>query len=251
MRCLDKNLPAEDRILTSVRISSFVTIFPLLYSKLAGFILRPPPENLLNLDLVFSWNSTTRITGGIIRIVSQDLLDRFLRELKSLRHLSSQPLVLGLSTLEAVFSTAPSWLYAIGGDIVAVQSRTGHLGGMAISSVNLQGPLDYDQVTLEVSSMSQLVSWYHCMWKSYLHLYDFLAQSATRSEMFEDRNISGCQMSSPASVKHSEVFSELLSAMKNRIIHDLDVLGYYKELCVIQNQTVRLDSLAKYMKPLI
>jgi hypothetical protein len=138
-------------------------------------------------------------------------------------------------------------------DIEVVQSRTGYLGSMYIDkiSANSQDVLDYDQVSLEVSRISQLISWYRVLWKSYLHLCEFMAQSATRSEVLENRSISGCPTSSPASVKHLEVFSELLSADKSRIIHQLDELDNFKELCTIQNQTVGPDCLAKCMKPLI
>lgn len=202
---------------------------------------------------MFSWNATTRTTGGIIRIVNQKLLDTFLRELKSLRHLASQPLVLGLAALESILLIIPGLLSIVYDDIAVVQSRTGHLGGMIIDKTfaNPQSVLDYNQVSLEVSKISQSISWYRVIWKSYLHLCEFMAQSATRSEVLENRSIPGCPTSSPASVKHLEVFSELLSADKSRIIHQLVELDHYKELCAIQNQNVGPGCLSKFMKPLI
>jgi hypothetical protein len=202
---------------------------------------------------VFSWNATTRTTGGIIRTVSQDVLDIFLRELKSLRHLASQPLVLGLATLESILVILPDWWVDVFDAIAAVQSRTGHLGGISIDKTfaNPQGVLDYNQVSLEVSKISQTISWYRVMSMSYLHLCEFMAQSTTRSERLENRSIPVCSTSSPASMKHLEVFSELLSTNKSRLIHKLGELDHFKELCAIQNQNVRPGCLAKLMKPLI
>jgi hypothetical protein len=110
---------------------------------------------------------------------------------------------------------------------------------------------DYNQVSLEVSRIGQVISWYRVILKSYLHLCEFMAQSATRLEVLENRSISRCPTSSLASAKHLEVFSELLSADKSRIIHLLDGLENSKELCTIQNQNVRPGCLTKCMKPLI
>jgi len=187
-------------------------------------------------QLGFSWNSTTRTTCGILRICNQKLLDKYLRELKSLRYLVSQPLVLGLALLEALLMIVPGWLGVAQNDIAKVQSRTGHLGGIVFDHVSSDGPLEYDQVSLEVSKISQMISWYRTLYKSYLYLCEFLANSATRSELVEDRTIPG---SSHASATNWEVFSELLNADKSQIIHDLSNTDYYKDLCVIQNQNVR------------
>lgn len=201
---------------------------------------------------MFSWNATTRTTGGIIRTIRQNVLDTFLRELKSLRHLASQPLVLGLAALESILLMIPKKLNIICADIVMVQSRTGHLGSIHLNSVpNPQKVLDYEKVSLEVSKISQGITWYRVIWKSYLHLCEFMAQLATRLERLENRGIPGCPTSSPASVKHLEVFSELLSANKSRLVHQLDELDNYKELCAIQNQNVCPGCLAKFMKSLI
>jgi len=192
----------------------------------------------VHLELAFSYNTTKRTTRGIIRTVDQDQLDAFLRELKSLRHLASQPLVLGLAALEAILSRIPLRLDNSYRDICAIQLRTGHLGGLNPGSENLQDSPNYDQVSREVSRISQQISWYYVLWKSYLHLCDFMAQSATRSDAFGDENILGYPTRSSTTGKHSEIFSELLSANRSRIIHHLDALNHYKELCAVQNQNV-------------
>jgi hypothetical protein len=162
-----------------------------------------------------------------------------------LRHLASQPLVLGLVLLEAILIIIPEWLSLAERDIAAVQSRTGHLGGITLDHVSLRGPLDYDQVSLEVSRIGQVVSWYRDLYKSYLYLCEFISQSATRSKLVEDRNIP------PASAANWEVFSALLNANKSQIIHDLNDIDYYKEMCIIQNQNVRPGCLSEYMASLI
>lgn len=73
-----------------------------------------------------------------------------------------------------------------------VQSRTGHLGGIHLNSVpNPQKVLDYEKVSLEVSKISQGITWYRAIWKSYLHLCEFMAQLATRLERLENRGIPG------------------------------------------------------------
>jgi hypothetical protein len=179
---------------------------------------------------------------------NQTLLGHYLRELKSLRHLASQPLVLGLTLLEAVLMIVPGWLRITQDDIAAVQSRTGHLGGIALNRLSLRGPLDYDQVSFEVSRISQMISWYRTLYKSYLYLCEFIEQSATRSKLVEDRNIPGF---SRASATNWEVFSVLLNAYKSQITHDLSGVDYYKDMCVIQNQNVRPDCLSGYMNWLI
>lgn len=189
------------------------------------------------MQLGFSWNNTTRTTNGILRICDQTLLGHYLRVLKSLRHLVSQPLVLCLVLLEAVLMIVPGWLRSAQDDIAAVQNRTGHLGGIALDGLSLRGPLDYDQVSLEVSRISQTISWCRALYKSYLCLCDFIEQSATRSKPIEDRNI---PRSSPASATNWEVFSALLNADRSQIIHDLNGIDYYKDMCVVQNQNVRL-----------
>jgi hypothetical protein len=152
--------------------------------------------------------------------------------------------VLGLVLQEALLMIVPGWLSLAQNDIAAVQRRTGHLGGIALDHLNLRIPLDYDQVSLEVSRISQMISWYRALYKSYLCLCEFMEQSATRSKPVEDRNIPG---SSQASTANWEVFSALLNANKSQIIHDLNSLDYYKDMCIIQNQNVRLGYLSEYM----
>jgi hypothetical protein len=168
-------------------------------------------------------------------------------------HLASQPLVLGLATLETTLVVFPQWMGSLRESLAQVQTRTGHLGGLGIikAAANPEEVLNYDHVSLEVSRIGQLIGWYRVVLKSYVHLCEFMAKSATRSEVLENRGILGCPTSSPASVKHCEIFSELLGADKSRIIHFLDELDSYKELCTIQNQNVGPSYLAKCMKPLI
>ncbi len=150
--------------------------------------------------------------------------------------------MLGLAALEAMLSINFERVLSIFNDIAIVQSQTGHVGGLVGLSDTLPGPPDYKQLSLEVSRISQLISWRHVTWKSCLHLCEFMAQSATRLEVLEDGNTPRYPESSAASAKHSKALSELLGADKSRIIHCLDLLVYYKELCVIQNQNVCLDA---------
>ena len=202
------------------------------------------PDTEIDLELAFSWNATTKVTGGIIRTTNQPLRRAFLRELKSLRQLTSQPLMLGLATLEAIISIIPSRLYTIRNQVAAVQGQTGHLGSLT-GAVKLKDPPKFEEVSREVSRISQILSWYHVTWKSYLHLCDFMEQSASSSEKFEDRDIPGHLTRSPAAIKHPEIFSDLLRADRSRLVHQLDRIDYYKELCRIQNQNVCLGCLAK------
>jgi hypothetical protein len=167
-----------------------------------------------------------------------------------LRHLVSEPLVLGLVLLDAISIMVPYWLNSAQNDITAVQIQTGHLGGLALphDNLSLRGSVDYNQVSLEVSRISQMIIWYRTLNKSYLYLCEFIEQSATHSKLVEGRNIHG---SSPASATNWEVFSALLNANKSQIINGLNLIDYYKDLCVIQNQNVGPGCLSKYMKWLI
>jgi hypothetical protein len=157
--------------------------------------------------------------------------------------------VLGLATLEAFLSKISPRIRTVYNDIGEVQHRTGHLGGLVVDSMDLKVTPNFHEVSREVSRINQLVSWYQVIWKSYLRLCEFMEQSATRSEAleeaFEDSNIPGYPTRSPATMEYSEMFSELLSTDKSRILHQIEHLTYYKELCVIQNQNVRPGCLAK------
>jgi hypothetical protein len=144
--------------------------------------------------------------------------------------------------------TVPAWLDSVEGDIAAVQWQTGHIGGLNLGHLGPRGPLDHDQVNLEVSRISQMILWYRTLYKSYLYLCEFIEQSATRSNLDKGHNITG---SSPASATNWEVFSALLNSTKSQINHDLICIDYYKDLCVVQNQNVRPDYLSEHMKWLI
>jgi hypothetical protein len=156
--------------------------------------------------------------------------------------------VLGLVFLEAVYMVVPPWLNKAQDDIGAVQKQTGHIGGLYLDNQSSQGYLDYDQVSLEVSRISQTVIWCRTLYKSYLYLCEFIEQSATRSNLDKGHNITG---SSPASATNWEVFSALLNSTKSQINHDLICIDYYKDLCVVQNQNVRPGYLSEHMKWLI
>jgi hypothetical protein len=156
--------------------------------------------------------------------------------------------VLGLVLLEAIYMLVPKWLRTAHADIAAVQRQTGHIGGLYLDDQSSQGPLDYDQVSLEVSRISQTIIWCHTLYKSYLYLCEFIEQSATRSNLDKGHNI---PESSPASATNWEVFSALLNSTKSQIIHGLMNIDYYKDMCVVQNQNVRPSYLSEHMKWLI
>jgi hypothetical protein len=142
----------------------------------------------------------------------------------------------------------PQWLKSVQADIAAIQMQTGHLGGLELDHQNPRDPLDYDQVSLEVSRISQIVIWHRTLWKSYLYLCEFIEQSATRSNLVNGHNIPG---SSPASATNWEVFSALMNSIKSQITHHLVFVDYFKDLCVVQNQNVRPGYLSEHMKWLI
>jgi hypothetical protein len=152
--------------------------------------------------------------------------------------------VLGLGLLQAILTISPKWLNSAYETIGAIQGRTGHLGGIALSQVSRQGSLDYNQVSLEVSRISQMISWYRELYRSYLYMCEFIEQSATHSKLVEDHI-------PPASATNCEAFSALLNADKSQIIHDLNELDFYKDMCVIQNSNVSPGCLPVYMNSLI
>ena len=156
--------------------------------------------------------------------------------------------MLGLVYLEAVYVMIPQWLCSAHSDIGAVQRQTGLIGGLYLDDQNPREPLDYDQVILEVSRISQMIIWYRTLYKSYLYLCEFIEQSATRSNLVNGHNIPG---SSPASATNWEVFPALLNSIKSQIIHDLLYIDYFKDMCVVQNQNVRPGYLSEHMKWLI
>jgi hypothetical protein len=158
--------------------------------------------------------------------------------------------VLGLATLEAVLSIIPAWVSRARNQIAAVQGQTGHLGTLQDAAfkalkLKLKDNPNFEEVSRELSSISQAMSFYHVIWKSFLHLCDFMEQSASCSERLEDRNHPGRLTRSPAAVKHSKIFAELLRADRSRLVHQLDRINNYRELCRIQNQNVCLGCLAK------
>lgn len=197
-----------------------------------GYIIAPIAEAQTETQLGFSWKSTTRTTYGILRICNRTLLGHYLRVLKSLRHLVSEPLVLGIVLLEAIYMLVPKWLSTAQADIAAVQRQTGHIGGLDLDDQSSQGPLDYDQVSLEVSRISQMIIWCRTLFKSYLYLCEFIEQSASRSKLVKGPG------SSPASATNWEVFSALLNSTKCQIAHDLIYIDYLRDMCVVQNQNV-------------
>jgi hypothetical protein len=152
--------------------------------------------------------------------------------------------VLGLVLLEAIYMVAHSSLDSAHAEIAAVQRQTGHVGGPYRDDQSSQGPLNYDQVSLEVSRISQNIIWGRTLYKSFLYLCEFIEQSATRSNLVTD-NIPG---SSPASATNWEVFPALLNSTKSQIIHNLMFLDYCKDMCVVQNQNVRPGYLSEHMK---
>jgi hypothetical protein len=139
----------------------------------------------------------------------------------------------------------PQWLKSAHRDIAAVQMQTGHLGGLYLDDQSPRGPLDYDQVSIEVSRISQTIILCRTLYKSYLYLCEFMEQSATRSNLVKGHNIPG---SSPASATNWEVFSALVNSTKSHIIHDLVFVDYYKDMCVVQNQNVRPGYLSEHTK---
>jgi hypothetical protein len=141
--------------------------------------------------------------------------------------------------------TVPAWLDSVEGDIAAVQWQTGHIGGLNLGHLGPRGPLDHDQVNLEVSRISQMILWYRTLYKSYLYLCEFIEQSATRSKLVKGPG------SSPTSATNWEVFSALLNSTKSQTIHGLMNIDYYKDMCVVQNQNVRPSYLSEHMKWLI
>jgi hypothetical protein len=148
--------------------------------------------------------------------------------------------VLGLVLLEALYMVVPLWLYSAHHDIAAVQRQTGHIGGLHLDNVGPRGPLDHDQVSLEVSRISQMIIWYRTLFKSYLYLCEFIEQSASRSKLVKGPG------SSPASATNWEVFSALLNLTKCQITHDLIYIDYLRDMCVVQNQNVRPSYLSEY-----
>jgi hypothetical protein len=119
-----------------------------------------------------------------------------------------------------------------------IQGKTGHFGAMGQNVSRPPNPQEYGDLSVELSSVSQSISLSRRIAKSTVRLCDFLLESMTCLEELEDSSMRNSISRAGPFHRDSQILKDLTRAAANKSGHHLDLFDHYKELCLVQNQTV-------------
>jgi len=209
-----------------------------------GFIIESLNHAPHDHDFTFTWDLKTKVAQGILRTTSQERLNFLLNDIRSLQTLAN-PLLLAFVTLENIVINLTGEISNVFHKIMRVQKDTGHLGAIfgAYNSVNTQDKaLDYSTLTVQLSEVGQIVSWLKTNAKSAVHLCGFLLESMDYLEKFESSCSSRARARGEAELfeKDMKILRDLIQAAASKVDHQINMLDHYQQLCLVQNQTVRV-----------
>jgi hypothetical protein len=156
----------------------------------------------------------------------------------SLKTLASHPLSLAFVSLENNVILARHSIIETHRTIWEIQTKTGHFGAMGANVHRSLNPKDYGKLSTELSSISQSISFSGRIARSAVRLCDFLLESFACLEQPERLSMMSYGTQGGSFQRDTEILKDYTRAAANKSGHHVDLFDHYKELCLIQNQTV-------------